>query len=252
MLPRLGDPPHALLGVPETASPAMMRQAFLRLTKLYHPTKFARFSPDIVRLANEVFLTIKRAYDQLTAAPKPALAAGTSTQPVVRPTPARSATGTPSRAPTPPTGIPARATTPPIVPTSAPAPNRPSTPPPRAASPRVPTPAIGIPRAALTTPPTPEAELEAALELARRRLWADARQAFQKLAVASPQDKKFRAYMHWARGREAQEAGRNDEARAELQRALALAPDLTQAKVALDSLPQPPSDPGVLSRLFKR
>src|SRR5688500_11492139 len=102
MAPRLTEQPHSLLGVPSDAPPAVLRAAFLRLTKQFHPQKVARFSPEVIRLANEVFLTIKRAYDQLTAnsaVPRPGLvASGTGAQPV-----RASGTGAPpNRAPTTP------------------------------------------------------------------------------------------------------------------------------------------------------
>ncbi|MCA9678980.1 MAG: tetratricopeptide repeat protein, partial [Myxococcales bacterium] len=99
------------------------------------------------------------------------------------------------------------------------------------------------------TPPV--GALEAAQDLLRRKLWVDARQAFHELAVSAPGEKSYRAMMHYARGREAQEAGRLDEARAELQRAIALDPDLAVAKRALDDLPPEPKG-GLFSKLFRR
>ena len=113
-------------------------------------------------------------------------------------------------------------------------------------------PSAAIPRATLTAPPTgPDAEWEAALDLMRRKLWNEARQAFQKLAVSMPHEKKYRAHMHLARAREAQDAGKLGEARAELQRALALDPELVPAKRALDDLPPEPSG-GLFKKIFKR
>jgi len=243
MAPRLGEPPHALLGVAADAPPDVLRAAFLRLTKRYHPTKFARFSPDVVRLANEVFLTIKRAYDQLAAAsavPRPtAVASGTGAVPqrgsgTIAP-PSRTATtpgAAPPARPKPATTVAPRARTV-QGPAPAPAPARPTAAPPIAAAPADP--------------------FEAAMDLLRRKLWGEARQAFQKLAVAGPQDKRYRAHMHYARAREAMDAGRADEARAELQRALALEPDLERAKIALRELsPDPEPGGGLLKKIFRR
>lgn len=279
MAPRLREAPHALLDVAADAPPAALRAAFLRLTKQYHPTKYARFSPDVVRLANEVFLTIKRAYDQLSAPAKVAAGTGSvasrpagSTAPPVRATtpphrpsqplpraPTVPATSTP-RAPTAPVGAPPatprpRADTPvggtPKVsfnpPTSPPA--KPTQPPPVATPPTRSRPSSAPPPPRALTPL--EQQLEPSMELLRRKLWADARQALLKLAVAQPQEKKFRAYMHYARGRESLDAGRPDEARAEWNRALGLDPDLAVVKRALDELPpEPTSGPGLLGRLF--
>jgi hypothetical protein len=42
-----------------------VRAAFLMLTKQFHPAKFARMAPDIQKLANEVFLGLRAAHDQL-------------------------------------------------------------------------------------------------------------------------------------------------------------------------------------------
>jgi hypothetical protein len=226
----------------------------------------------LIRLANEVFLTIKRAYDQLSsnsAVPRPGLVAtGTGAQQI-------RAAGTgapPSRAPTAPgPAVPPAAATPPA------ARPKPATPAPRPTPPRAqtvpgtPAPVPGTmrpsgaipkvsfngaapPAAAKSTAPAtsgPEVELEAALDLMRRKLWGEARQAFQKLAISSPHEKRYRAYMHLARAREAHDAGKVDEARAEVQRALALDPDLPPAKRLLDDLPPEPSG-GLFKKIFKR
>jgi hypothetical protein len=99
----------------------------------------------------------------------------------------------------------------------------------------------------------PEAAWEKALGLLRRRLWGEARAAFHQLAVARPTEKKFRAHMHYARGREHQDDGRHDEARAEWERALNLMPELNAARAAIDQLPEPPKPPGgLLSKLFRK
>ncbi len=304
MVPRLTEPAHQILGLAPTAGADDARQAFLRLTKLYHPAKFARYSPEIVRVANDVFVTIKRAYDQLStsgrgaatrAAPEPttrplvatraptapASAAGTTPPPAgTTPPPLRGAGARPGSTP------PATGAAPPHAPTAqaratsqaaASATARPLTPPPApvrsatVAPPAPARPAMAAPatRAVTSAPPARAASsppatraatsgpagdpaLEAAHDLLRRRLWSDARQAFHQLAIAAPGDKRLRAYMHYARGREASEAGRGDEARAELQRALALDPELTAAKRALDDLPPEPPRGGLVSRLLRR
>jgi hypothetical protein len=292
MLPRLAESPHALLGVPVDATADVLRSSFLRLTKQYHPTKYARFSPDVVRLANEVFLTIKRAYDQLSPSPR-RLAGGTGVRTAVRQTasgtappptrPAPTTTGNPRAvtnvgpAPAPPvTRAPPLASRPAPVPAR---PVRPATPPmgvpavvpPRPQTARLATPPMGVPATAPRAPtakvaplppppppapaPTPaalrEAEFAAAIDLLRRKLFAEARAVFHKLAAAVPSDKRFRAHMHYARGCEADVAGKPDEARAEWQRAVALDPEFVRARSALADLSPPPGG-GLFSRLFKK
>jgi hypothetical protein len=62
---RISQGPHAALSIPEAAGPDEVRAAFLQLTKQFHPARFGRMSGEIQRLANEVFLGIKSAHDQL-------------------------------------------------------------------------------------------------------------------------------------------------------------------------------------------
>ena len=230
IVPRLAEPPHVVLGVAEGASPEVLRAAFLQLTKQYHPQKFARFAPDVVRLANEVFLTIKRAYDQLSTAQPSVRAVGTAP-------PARATTTPPP--PTRPTTAAPRATT---TPGTAAPPRRPPQP--------APQPKVSYGGAA---PPSPtELAWQEGMDLLRRRLWGEARQVFLKLALGAPTEKKYRSHMHYARAEEARAAGRPDEARAELQRALVLEPDLAPAKRALAELPPEPPSGGLFSKIFKR
>lgn len=63
---RIARGPHAALSIPQTATAEQVRAAFLQLTKQFHPARFGRMSGEIHRLANEVFLGIKDAHDQLT------------------------------------------------------------------------------------------------------------------------------------------------------------------------------------------
>jgi len=63
---RISQGPHAALAIAESASAEQVRQAFLQLTKQFHPARFGRMTTDVQRLANEVFLGIKAAHDQLT------------------------------------------------------------------------------------------------------------------------------------------------------------------------------------------
>ncbi|MCB9575357.1 MAG: J domain-containing protein, partial [Kofleriaceae bacterium] len=104
MMARLVEAPHVLLGVPATVAAPELRAAFLRLTKQFHPARYARFSPEVVKMANEVFLTIKRAHDQLLtginrAAGIPTRAHSASSGPYQR---ASTAAGSPAPPPTSP------------------------------------------------------------------------------------------------------------------------------------------------------
>jgi hypothetical protein len=70
------------LGVAADAKPAAIRAAFMALTKQYHPVKFARLDEATVRLANEVFLALREAYEGLY---HPAPSRGSSAPPAPPP-----------------------------------------------------------------------------------------------------------------------------------------------------------------------
>lgn len=174
-----------------------------------------------------------------------------------RPTPSR---GTPPRSPTPMGGVPvSRSSTPPLgvaIPrTLTPGQHRPGSPPmrptpmpaTRPVTPQRPTTPrgtdemnpgtiryAGSPPSGRATPAFDETvALSEALELMTQRNWPGARTAIQHLAARVPQSKPYRALLCYVRGREAQSAGKVDDAAAEFQRALQLDPDLVQAKLAL-------------------
>jgi hypothetical protein len=65
MLEQLRRDPRAALGVDARPTAEAVRSQFLVQTKRFHPTKFARMSPGVVRLANEVFIAIRQAHDAL-------------------------------------------------------------------------------------------------------------------------------------------------------------------------------------------
>jgi tetratricopeptide (TPR) repeat protein len=259
---------RVVLGLGASAGPAEARAAFHALCKKYHPARFARSSPETVRLANEAFLAIKRAYDTIVkpadAAPKPVTDApsGRVTAPIPAvprtTTPIPRTTGAvPAQRPTPQpmTAIPR--STAPITPTPAPAPRSttPITPVPRAtAKVAAIEPATPAPPARSAPAVSEEQRFASALELLRRRLWKDAEKALSDLAISHPAEKRYRAYRHYARGRIAQDDGRLDDARGEWERALRLDPELAAAKAAIESLPEPPKPTGggLLSKLFKR
>jgi hypothetical protein len=325
----LATSPHDALGLLPDATPGEIRSAFLELTKIYHPAKFSRMSPDVQYLSNEVFLALRGAHDSAAkaAAPGPAPrnarstgmppmhASGTgplradgsagmqppppppqpmtqpptvrlsqavratagSSQPmvgssqsttaklpVVRPTEARpgsrsdpnfnrgvpaqpqpaSTTGS-TRPPTPqPTPVAARTATPTHL-------GRPGTPPQRALTPATgikttqPMPVVaraGSPPAAATQPPPRDAdfneagELRVIKELVSRMQWSEAVQALTRLVNHVPTSKPHRARLAYVRAREAEAAGRINDAIAEAQRALEIDPELGLAKTMLAEL----------------
>ncbi len=245
-LERFRGDARVALGLRPTDDAAAARRAFMALCKVYHPAKFARFSASTVRLSNEVFLAIRRAYESIGAA-APAPAAPTLSAPTLSsaPTP-RAATTPPPERPsgalprivrfTPPTGVPVT----PAPPITTPPPHR--APSPRPASP---SPAPPLPRAPTARPASPSpapsvraagnVQLERALTLAQQEKWSEARAAFVDLATRHPGDPRYRAYVHYARGWEAFSLGKDAEARAEWQRALACDPRNDLAKWALES-----------------
>jgi tetratricopeptide (TPR) repeat protein len=301
---RLERGPHAALGIADGANAQVARAAFLQLTKTYHPAKFAREAPEIVRQANEVFLALRAAYEAVAGVKR--ISQGMSAVATApRLTPAqgvpvlqRPASGTPPqreaptvRKTTPMRGIPSQPTdrsadraadrvkrdrdlTPvrgvPIPPSSA-TPAAPRAAPlgvsiKGAAKPPAPvvsstakttpdaTPQIELPPG--VSPGSEEADLEYAMYYLRRKQWSEARKALHALAARNPKEKKYRALLSYARGREAQDGSRRDEARAEFARALQLDPELSVARVALGQVSdeEPPERPsgGLLSRLFKK
>jgi predicted Zn-dependent protease len=138
-------------------------------------------------------------------------------------TPAATRPGTPPpQRPTPVPGTPPQQRPP--TPNRASTPNRPTTP-------RT----DGTPPPAQRAAPVLDerAALQDALELIGLRDWSAARQALHALAARVPQSKPYRALLCYTRGREAQAAGKIEDAGLEFQRALQLDPELVQAKLAL-------------------
>ncbi|MGE0870986.1 MAG: hypothetical protein AB7P03_20645 [Kofleriaceae bacterium] len=269
MLERLNRGPQEALGVSFEATQADIRSAFLGLTKQYHPARFARMSSDVQRLANEVFLALRIAHDQLM---RPAPKGPSRTASPLRPRPSQ-----------PPPNVRA-GTSPGISPGTVPPPNKPasgelprssaidraarssSRPPPepvrpgsssvdrvgrtsRPPEPAPPADASGrfTPRGPTATPtgPTPTAppppgaadrELATVLEQLQRGQFEPAQRTLAALAARSPGSAKYKALIAYSKGREAQLARRVDEARVELQQALQLDPDLQLAKTALAEL----------------
>lgn len=225
-LERFRGEPRAALGVSATADVAAARKAFMALAKVYHPARFARFAPSTVKLSNEVFLAIRRAYETVVAAaPVPAGVPShervTTRFPRIHSTPAGGVPIQPRRHGTPVQGVP-------ITPATA----RPTVPPPPAAAAPPPQPAQP------SGPPLPRDEqdrFEKALTHARAQRWPEARAAFSELLTQHPNSPRYRSYLHYARGWEAFGLGKEGEARAEWNRALACDPSNGLPRWALET-----------------
>ena len=227
MWDRLGRDPYEALGVYPRASASDIRNAFLAATKQFHPARFARMAPDILSLANEVFLKLRATHDSLTAPPvKPVAsqprqtetgasqsmrpAAGPLHPPTVTP---QLAVGRHGSAP-----MTARTGTQPIRPTK--------------------TPPLGTRHVA----PGPQAgqpegtEAETIVMLLGRNQLAAAKVALAALAASAPQSKQYRSLLAYAKGREALLDNRFDAAYVNLKEALQIDPDLQPARTALAEL----------------
>ncbi len=80
------------------------------------------------------------------------------------------------------------------------------------------------------------AELQQVLGALAQKNWSTAKTLLNGLAARVPASKQYRALIAYTRGREAQSAGRGEDAVMEFQRALQLDPDLQQAKSAMAEL----------------
>jgi curved DNA-binding protein CbpA len=250
--------PFATLGLGYEADGDAIRAAFLKLTKVYHPSRYARMERDVFRLANEVFLRVKDAYTRLS---HPATREQVRREHGPQAATAVEALGRAPTSPAPTTTAESAATR-----------SRPSTQPPPTRAPARPTPAV-------TPPPAPDVaaaeagkrtkrpssevvpdalrdtvrkrseEFELALKLSRDGRLTEARQRLQKIAAEDPQNKKFRVHMHYLWGLEHEEAGQIENARAELLRVVKLDPEFKRAHEALDRLPGKKS---IFSKLFGR
>jgi hypothetical protein len=146
---------------------------------------------------------------------------------------------------------------PPQRPGTPPQPTRPGTPPARPATPpeRGSTQRMGMPPQSTTAdPPTTRGtgewqplqkttpvfdervELQQVLDALGLKNWGAAKALLNGLAARVPASKQYRALLAYTRGREAQTAGRGEDAVMEFQRALQLDPDLQQAKSAMAEL----------------
>lgn len=264
---RSADPFRAL-GLTPSADTAEVRRAYLALVKTWHPNRYAREEQDVRDLVNEIFLHVRRAYEQLADEDK-----RRTWRERVRPAaPARTGTTTgtaPAIAPPPPAGTapaaaaPARTgATPGSAPAMATPPRSPTAPaPPPAASPakvnvRPPTtPGTGRSpeevQALLEAARTRQTRFEDAVRLMAKGRYREAREALFHIAAEDPQKKRYRAQLHLAWGLEHLADGKPEEAQRELERALGLEPDNAEIREAMRKA-QGEKKSGIFGKLFGR
>jgi tetratricopeptide (TPR) repeat protein len=212
--------PAAALGVASDASAEDVRAKFLALVKIYHPNRFARRPPEIVKLANEVFLQLRRAYQRLTdRGPSTAGAIGTS------PSGAQAAAAVAARASdiSPPSQ--------PKLDVDAALAARRRRGRSHAVSPTTGTitPSVKVERVRRRDTEQRERFQLALADLSRGQL-STARNALRALVADTPSDRRYRAYLHYVTGRMHEVAGRVGEALAEYDRALGFDPALELAR----------------------
>ena len=212
------------------------------------PTVQPRSTGQIPTVARPATPTFARGTDRPTS-PSGSPPERTSSPTIPRTTtpmqPARTTSPIPARTTTPPLGTPVqRPTTPATMRPATPTGSRPATPPsrpgtPPGAAPRPPPASAINPDTVRGTvaPREPAFDERAALRESLMHIndesWAAARATLSTLATKVPQSKNYRALLGYVRGREAQAAGKTEEAALEYQRALELDPGLTMAKQAL-------------------
>lgn len=251
--------PATALGVARDASPDDVRARFLALVKVYHPNRFARRPADVVRLANEVFLLLRRAAQRLGERPSgtggdrvSATDGGTH----------HAAAGTP--APT----VASRASelSPPTQPRleveAALARRRRNRSQPSSTSLTSAPPAVTFEmQEKLRRREEEQRErFDGAVADARQGRLPSARNALRALVAESPSSRPYRAHLHYVTGRMHEAAGRTGEAITEYDRALGFDPDFDAARrsraalVAGSAAQQPDSSSGAgrFGRWFRK
>lgn len=221
--------PAAALGIARGASAEDVRARFLALVKVYHPNRFARRPTDVVRLANEVFLLLRRAAQRLGERPP----------------------GAGGERPNATNGAVHHAASGAASPTMAQRASELSPP----SQPRLEVEAAlarrrrnrSQPSSSITSAPPPALSAEMQEKLRRREeeqrerfdgAVADARQgrlpsarnALRALVAESPSSRPYRAHLHYVTGRMHEAAGRTGEAISEYDRALGFDSDLDAAR----------------------
>lgn len=235
--------PFQALGLDYDADQAAIRASFLTATKVFHPNRFARRDREVLRVANEVFLRVKQAYQAIESEDLRSRVLARLGKRATTPEPTSTAR--------------ARATG-----TSPPQPERARMPTaPMAIEQTAPT--VRIPRLRETTAAdmteqlldrqrAARAELNQAKQLLNEGKLEDARKRFHSLAAEHPNEKTFRAWLHYAIGRQREAASEPDRARTEFRRALELDESFEEARRAMEKLPGDGQSRGLFSRLFRK
>jgi hypothetical protein len=240
---RAAEPAQAL-GLAHDASASEVRARFLALVKVYHPNRFARRPADVLKLANEVFLALRRAHQRLGE--KPGAGERGPEQGVLAAAPAaRAAELSPPSQPR--LDVEAalaarrrRVRSQPIRSSLG------SAPPPS------PTASEAMERARRREEEQRQRFDEAVADVQRGRL-PSARAALRALVAESPAARHYRAYLHYVTGRMHEMAGRASEAVVEYDRALGFDPDLEPARQSRQGLAGPPADgAGRFTRWFRK
>lgn len=92
----MADDPHAELGVPSTACPQQVSEAYRALVQIYHPDRYAEAPPRVKEEALRRMQAVNAAYESLG---KPSVKPPATRRPAADPRPrARSKAAPPSRA----------------------------------------------------------------------------------------------------------------------------------------------------------
>jgi tetratricopeptide (TPR) repeat protein len=253
--------PSEILGSPQ---PTQYRAAFLQITKTYHPNRFARRPEDIRRLANEVYILLKEAYESVKEA-SIELERAEADRRLLE---AKAAAAKAPRKRSPSTGAGKALPDPAVLATRRAMMNRrqaelkqglgnPGTGPAsggtgkRTAQVR----AAADPKTAQSDSARraeEEQRFQRALNQMRITDFVTAATTFKELAVGRPSEKRFRMHMHYAQGRVQQAMGQHEEARAEYKRALGLDADFAEAHQAMETLPGGKSAKSILKSFFKK
>ncbi len=247
---RSAGSPAEILG---SETPKEQRKAFLSATKSYHPSRFARRPTDIRQLSNEVYLSLKEAYElaknaDATSLPKPSSAVRTprpaisdSSGSIPKIESKQSAEARAELAQRRRERLKKRLST------SSDTDSR-STPR-RGAQIRAQTAPLQSSSDSLTQENT---EFNVALLIMKSDKFSEAAVLFKKLAVARPSEKRFRMHMHYCQGRYYQQSNQEEQARSEFKRALGLDAGFVLAQRALSALPSESGakKKGLFSRIF--
>ncbi|MCC6997246.1 MAG: hypothetical protein IT370_21710 [Deltaproteobacteria bacterium] len=222
------------------AAEHVVRDAYLQACRQYHPNRYARGEANARALALEVFIALKRAYEDLARqrarngaggppAATPGLRLVAAAQPPGRVAQGTAPIGLPPRATTPPNGSPPRAATPPNG-----APQRLGTAP--AAAPVAVSPAVNPIAAARPLAQRPGQPSSAAVQKQREReervqraladsqagRHGEARKVLYAVAAEDAQERRWRVLLYLVWGHELLAEGKLDEAQKQYERSLGL------------------------------